>query len=201
MFSSFLNEEEQEAFIILVLIYLWGIWLPILSIKFYQLWQYRYTKTFEKRHTQQILMLYALVVIHICIEQPFSLIILIPSNTFFTSNNLMYDSLTASIIDVVRFIEYTGFILVILSRSWILYHDYRFNAAIANLCWRLELHRSYHEKNWWIKYRHIFGNSKAVIMILCFIWFLFLMVYILIFTADFHILFFDEYDSYIIMLS
>jgi len=155
--------------------------MPLLSYKAYQLLRYRSTNEFRKRHPLYLFLLYFFVLFHVAVQEPFCLIILYPSPTFFAGSNYGYNALSAAIVHVFGFFVITGFFLLFLSRAWILYHDYRFNDSIANLCWRLEIQPTYKNDNWWISRRAIYGNPKFILIFMCIAWILLLILYCVIY--------------------
>ena len=139
--QKILNDDQQEILIIVTIVYLYTVWIPLLLYKLRLLLKpaTRYSDGFRKRHPVYLFLLYGIILFHIGIQQPLSLFILYPSNTFFVDSNLNFNTTTGGIVHIVMFAVITAFLLLYLSRSWILFHDYRFNDSIANLCWRLSL--------------------------------------------------------------
>ena len=82
---------------------------------------------------------------------------------------------------IFGFFVILGFFLLFLARSWILYHDYRFNDSIANLCWRLEIQPTYKVDNWWISKRSIYGNPQYILIFMCITWIFFVTLYVVLY--------------------
>ena len=139
--TQIFSTDGQKILIILTIVYLYSIWIPVLLYKLRELLRprTRHSDGFLKRHPVYLFLLYGIILFHIAIQQPLCLLILYPSKTYFPDSNLNYESMTGDIVEIINFAVVTAFFLLFLSRSWILFHDYRFNDSIANLCWRSSL--------------------------------------------------------------
>ena len=182
--EGLMSDLQQKYFIIVSIAYSIGVLAPLLVFKAYQLRSYKLTNEYKKRHPMYLKLLYGIVMFHILIQQPFCLLILYPSASFFPDSNFSYSALTGGIVHIFGFFVILGFFLLFLSRSWILYHDYRFNDSIANLCWRLEIQPTYKNDNWWINKRSIYGNPKVILIFMVITWISLLTLYcVLYFTV------------------
>lgn len=179
--EGLMTDLQQKYFIIFSIVYSTGIVTPLLIYKAYQLRSYKFTNEYKKRHPMYLKLLYGIVMFHIVFQQPFCLLILYPSTIFFPDSNFSYSALTGGIVHIFGFFVILGFFLLFLSRSWILYHDYRFNDSIANLCWRLEIQPTYKNDNWWISKRSIYGNPKYILLLQFIAWILLLTLYVVLY--------------------
>eukprot|EP01083_Nonionella_stella_P019600 54420_1 len=184
--SHKMKEHTQMAMIIGSILYLELFWLPLLIYKLYGVMKHKHTNEFRKRHPLYLFFLYFMVLFYIAIQEPISLLILYPSDVFFTDSNLNYSALTGGIIHICHFFVCLGFFLLYLARAWMLYHDYRFNDCVANLCWRLEIQPTYKHDNWWISKRSVYGNPRYILVVMIIVWFVLMGIYCILYFVVCH---------------
>ena len=172
----------ETIFVVSILLYCWLIWTPILLLNSYRMWQHRKEKSFLKRHPKHVYAFFGIAWIEIVVDQPISLLVM------FFDWELTHQGHV--ILYAVKSFFLIGVFLVFLNRCWLLYYDYRFNDASANLQWRLQFQPTYKTDNMWINRRSTFGNpaycaKRATIVV--FILFIIYTLTLIIFAHDYEL--------------
>ena len=142
----------QVVFSIIIICYCLVLWTPILILNSVRLWKHRKEKSFVIRHPKHLYAFFFIAWIEIFVDQPLTMLIILLDIDLTKQGNLTFLSFKSFIL--------LGVFLVFLSRCWLLYYDYRFSDASANLQWRLQLQPTYKTDNMWINRRSTFGNPQ-----------------------------------------
>ena len=120
-------------------------------------WHKRHLRLIESRHPLLILTFSILCIFELLIIIPFLQLCITNKCTLKYSTIIIYVSIFHETLLIFL-------VFILLSRLWLLYFNYKFQLASLNQIWRKTINPN--DKNFYLNYKKIFGNSKYILLII-----------------------------------